>query len=129
MERYGWIDPKVMKEAGVDWRNPCSGPNGQISWYWSSAHATTQQLVAVQSSEGWYSDSHNVEMTLPVAAARYFETDPVQQKALDRRLKLLSSSYDLDCADGRATPRRNNWNNRGVGVVPWFMQQSEPDAD
>jgi hypothetical protein len=128
MERYGWIDPKVMKEAGVDWRNPCSGPNGQISWYWSSAHATTQQLVAVQSSEGWYSDSHNVEMTLPVAAARYFETDPEQQKALDQRLKLLSSSYDLDCADGRATPRRFNWNNRGVGVVQWFMEQFESDT-
>ena len=128
MERYGWIDPKVMKEAGVDWRNPCSGPNGQISWYWSSAHATTQQLIAVQSSEGWYSDSHNVEMTLPVAAARYFETDPEQQKALDRRLKLLSSSYDLDCADGRATPRRFNWNNRGVGVVQWFMEQFESDT-
>jgi hypothetical protein len=118
-----------MRAAGVDWRNPCSGPDGQISWYWSSAHATPQQLIAVQNSEGWYSDSHNVEMTLPVAAARYFETDPAQQKALDKRLKQLSRSYDLDCADVSATPRRFNWNNRGVGVVQWFMQQFEPDDD
>lgn len=128
MEHYGWIDLKAMKAAGVDWRNPCSGPDGQISWYWSSAHATTQQLAAVQNSEGWYSDSHNVEMTLPVAAARYFETDPAQQRALDQRLKLLSRSYGLDCAAGRATPRRFNWNNRGVGVVQWFMQQSDAGA-
>ena len=125
MERYGWIDLKTMAATGQDWRDPCSGRNGQISWYWSSAHADTRQLVKIQDSEGWYSDAHNVEMMLPVAAARYFETDPAQRQALDRRLDLLSTSYDQDCASSSATPRRFNWNNRGVGVVRWFMQQFE----
>lgn len=123
LERHGWIDLKTITDKEKDWRNPCSGPEGQISWYWSSAHASAAQLVAIQNSEGWYSDAHNVEMTLPVAAARYFETDPVQKRALDQRLALLSRSYSLNCAANSSTPRRFNWNNRGVGVVQWFMHQ------
>ena len=123
MERYGWIDPKTITDKEKDWRNPCSGTDGQISWYWSSSRASDKQLIAVQDSEGWYSDSHNVELMLPVAAARYFETDPERREALDRRLALLTSSYNVSCAENRDTPRRFNWNNRGVGVVQWFMHQ------
>jgi hypothetical protein len=123
LEHYGWIDLKTITDKEKDWRNSCSGHAGQISWYWSSAHASDKQLVAIQNSEGWYSDAHNVEMMLPVAAARYFETDPAQQHALDQRLAWLSNSYNPDCAANAQTPRRFNWNNRGVGVVQWFMQQ------
>lgn len=123
MEKYGWIDLKTMTGREKDWRDPCDGPDGQISWYWSSAHADRRQLVAIENSDGWYSDYHNVEMMLPVAAARYFETSPVQQHALDKRLRLLSTSYNTRCADTKGTPRRFNWNNRGVGVVQWFLQQ------
>lgn len=123
MERYGWIDLKTITDKEKDWRNPCSGAEGQISWYWSSSQANEQQLVTIQNSEGWYSDAHNVELMLPVAAARYFETDPGQRQALDRRLTLLASSYNVSCAEDRGTPRRFNWNNRGVGVVQWFMHQ------
>jgi hypothetical protein len=123
MERHGWIDVQAMKSTGTDWRDPCSGPDGQISWYWSSAHADRKQLVAIENSDGWYSDYHNVELMLPVAAARYFETDPSQQQALDRRLKLLSASYSTRCAENSSTQRRFNWNNRGTGVVQWFLQQ------
>jgi hypothetical protein len=121
LERHGWIDLKSMDAGKADWRNPCSGPAGQISWYWSSGQAERKQLVAIQNAQGWYSDAHNVELMLPVAAARYFETDPVQRKALDERLALLSHSYDLACAADAGTARRFNWNNRGVGVVQWFM--------
>ncbi|WP_174566749.1 hypothetical protein [Rhodanobacter sp. C03] len=121
LEHHGWIDLKTI--AGKDWRDTCSGHDGQISWYWSSAHASDKQLIAIENSDGWFSDAHDVEMTLPVAAARYFETDPVQQRALDQRLARLSSSYSLDCAANGATPRRFNWNNRGVGVVQWLMRQ------
>lgn len=122
LEQHGWIDRDTMTAQGVDWRDPCSGPDGQISWYWSSAHASTSQLVAVQNSDGWYSDFHDVELMLPVALARYFETDPVQQRALDRRLSLLANSYAPACAENRTTARRFNWNNRGVGVVQWLLQ-------
>jgi hypothetical protein len=123
LEHYGWMDLKTITDKEKDWRNPCSGPNGQITWYWSSAHASNKQLIDIENSEGWYSDAHDVEMTLPVAAARYFETDPAQQRALDQRLSWLTGSYSLDCADNAKTPRRFNWNNHGVGVVQWFMQQ------
>lgn len=123
MERYGWIDPQTLKSVGKDWRNPCSGPDGQISWYWSSAHAKPAQLIAIENADGWYSDAHNVELTLPVAAARYFTTDAKLQHALDRRMKLLASSYNPSCARSSSTLRRFNWNNRGTGVVQWLMHQ------
>jgi len=123
LERYGWIDAKTLRSAGKDWRDPCSGPDGQISWYWSSAHAKPAQLIAIENSDGWYSDSHNVELTLPVALARYFSTDPSLQRALDRRLQALASSYNPACAENRSTARRFNWNNRGTGVVQWLTRR------
>jgi hypothetical protein len=128
LERYGWIDVKALAEAGHNWRHDCSGPDGQISWYWSSSSATLDQLIKIQDSEGWYSDEHDVELALAVAAARYFETDPAQQKVLDRRLALLANSYELSCAESAATKRRFNWNNRGSGAVQWFLQQFRTGA-
>lgn len=128
LERYGWIDPKLLGNHEHDWRNPCSGPTGQISWYWSSALANSKQLTAIQDSEGWYSDAHNVELMLPVAVARYFETDPTQRRKLDDRMALLASSYNQACADNEKTARRFNWNNRGVGVVQWLVHEPKPSA-
>lgn len=127
LEDHAWIAPDQMPDR-TDWRSRCSGPDGQISWYWSSAHATHGQLVAIQNSEGWYSDAHDVELTLPVAAALYFEADPARRKALHKRLELLETSYNLACAAIKSTPRRFNWNNRGVGVVQWFIHQFETGA-
>jgi hypothetical protein len=122
MEHHAWIDPKLLVKPH-DWRNPCSGPDGQISWYWSSAHASTTQLLKIQDSEGWYSDGHNVELMLPIATAYYFETDPAQSAALKRRLAALGSSYNTACAEISSTLRRFNWNNRGSGVVQWLVHQ------
>ena len=122
MERYAWIEPKLLIKPH-DWRNPCSGPDGQISWYWSSAHASTAELLKIQDSEGWYSDGHNVELMLPIAAAYYFETDPAQSTALKRRLAALGSSYNTACAEISSTLRRFNWNNRGSSVVQWLERQ------
>ena len=123
LERYGWVDAKTLQSVGKNWRDPCDGPDGLISWYWSSAHADTKQLVAIENSDGWYSDSHNVELTLPVAAARYFETDPQWQRAQDKRMSLLQASYSESCAKNSNTLRRFNWNNRGTGVVQWLLHQ------
>lgn len=122
LERYGWIDADLLVSPH-DWRNSCSGPDGQIAWYWSSAHANTKALSAIQESEGWYSDAHNVELTLPVAAAWYFERDPQQSAALKRRLEKLTSSYNVACATASDPLRRFNWNNRGSGVVQWLIRQ------
>lgn len=122
MERYGWIDPRSI-EPRRDWRNPCSGPQGQIAWYWSSSQATRDKLAAIEDSDGWYSDAHNVELAMPVAAAYYFERDPAQSEALKRRLDALASSYNTECAQVSETLRRFNWNNRGSGVAVWLRQQ------
>lgn len=122
LERYGWISADLLINPH-DWRNSCSGPNGQIPWYWSSSHAPIEALRKIQDSEGWYSDAHDVELTLPVAAAYYFERDPKQAKALKHRLDALSSSYAPSCATISETARKFNWNNRGAGVVQWFIRQ------
>lgn len=122
LERYGWIGPALLVHPH-DWRNSCSGPDGQIAWYWSSAHASTKALSQIQESEGWYSDAHNVELALPVAAAYYFERDPRQSAALKHRFSALASSYNTACAAIDDTLRRFNWNNRGSGVAAWLIRQ------
>ena len=132
MERYGWIDHALLVNPH-DWRNPCSGADGQIAWYWSSAHSTLPKLQKIQDSEGWYSDAHTVELALPVAAARYFDADPAQAQVYDKRLRAMASSYSSSCAAISDTVRRFNWNNRGAGVAQWMMKQApgagvKPDA-
>ncbi|MHA6203864.1 hypothetical protein ACXU4B_05515 [Dyella soli] len=122
LEKHGWVDPRLLA-SGHDWRFPCTGPDGLIAWYWSSAKASTKALSDIEDSEGWYSDAHNVELGLPVAAAYYFEQDPAQSAALKRRLEALGSSYNLECAAIGDTFRRFNWNNRGAGVVQWLIHQ------
>jgi hypothetical protein len=122
LERYGWIDASLLVSPH-DWRNDCSGPGGQIVWYWSSSQAKTPALMKIQESEGWYSDAHNVELGLPVAAAWYFEKDPVQAAALKKRFAALAASYSPACAAISDTVRRFNWNNRGAGVAQWMMAQ------
>ncbi|TBR36145.1 MULTISPECIES: hypothetical protein [Dyella] len=122
LERFGWIDTDLLVNPH-DWRSGCAGENGQIAWYWSSAHASDKALMAIQESDGWYSDAHNVELTLPVAAAWYFESDPKEAAALKRRLDKLSGSYSSQCAAASDTLRRFNWNNRGAGVVQWLIRQ------
>jgi len=122
LEHYGWIAPNLLSYQH-DWRNPCSGPGGQIAWYWSSSHAPVEALKKIEDSDGWYSDAHTVELALPVAAAYYFERDPKQAEALKRRLVALSSSYASSCATISETARKFNWNNRGSGVVQWLIHQ------
>ena len=126
LERYGWISPELLVHPH-DWRNPCSGASGVIAWYWSSAHASEKAIAGIQESEGWYSDAHNVELGLPIAAAYYFERDPVQRAALKRRFDALGSSYDKTCAAANDTLRRFNWNNRGSGVAQWLIRQPQGD--
>jgi hypothetical protein len=120
LETFGWIDPAVFVIAGHSWRDDCSGPEGQIAWYWSSSQAPLSTLIRMQDAGGEYSDAHTVELGLAVAAARYFEPDAGRRRALDRRLGLIAHSYATACASNSATARRFNWNNRGAGVVNWF---------
>jgi hypothetical protein len=126
LERYGWIDPATLAGVGKDWRHECSGPDGQIAWYWSSSLAPLEKLVAIENNDGWYSDEHTVELGFVVAAARYFETDPAEQRALDRRLALIANSYAESCAENGKTARRFNWNNRSAGATAWLVKHFPP---
>ena len=125
LEQHGWIAPSTFAAAGTSWRDDCSGPRGEIAWYWSSSQATLPRLIALQTAEGAYSDAHTVELGLPVALARYFETDRERRRALDARLDGVAHSYALDCARTRSTARRFNWNHRGAGVVPWLRKAAD----
>lgn len=122
LEAHGWIGEEAFRQAGHSWRDPCSGPRGQIAWYFGSSQAGLDDLIAIQDSEGWYSDAHTVQLALPVALARFFESDPEQARALERRLDLVAHSWATACAASAATPRRFNWNNRGSGVVQWLRR-------
>ncbi|WP_291775371.1 hypothetical protein [Luteibacter sp.] len=122
LERYGWIAPSLLVSPH-DWRNGCSGVQGQIAWYWSSAKATNDALMKIQESEGWYSDGHTVELGLPVAAAYYFATDAKEAATFKHRFDAIASSYSLSCASISDTLRRFNWNNRGAGVAQWLIRQ------
>jgi hypothetical protein len=120
LENHGWIDAPTFARAGHTWRHPCSGSSGQIGWYWSSAHAAEASLIAIQDSEGWYSDAHNVELMFVVAAARYFEPDPERRRRYADRLAALSSSLSRDCAGIAQPARRFNWNNRSGAATSWL---------
>lgn len=122
LEAHGWIGEEAFRKAGHSWRDPCSGPRGQIAWYFGSSQASLDQLIAIQDSEGWYSDAHTVQLALPVALARFFESDPDQARALERRLDLVAHSWSTACAASAATPRRFNWNHRGSAVVQWLRR-------
>lgn len=123
LERYGWIAADTLAQHASDWgRDPCSGPDGQMSWYWSSSLATPQTLIDLQTHNGKYTDQHNVELALPVALARYFTSDPAQAKALEHRLALIAGSYAQGCARNDETARRFNWNNRSGGTVQWLVK-------
>lgn len=122
LERYGWIPTSLLTNPH-DWRHGCTGPDGQIAWYWSSAHAPVTALEKIQNSDGWYSDAHDVELAFTVAAARYFEPDPKRAKALQQRFEKLQTAYNESCAAIGDTLRRFNWNNRGSGVAQWLIRQ------
>lgn len=123
LERYGWISPSLLVSPH-DWRNGCSGPDGQIAWYWSSSKAKTDALMKIQESEGWYSDGHTVELGLPVAAAYYFAKDGAEAAVFKHRFDAIASSYSASCASISDTARRFNWNNRGAGVAQWMIHQA-----
>ncbi|MEZ5461180.1 hypothetical protein [Dokdonella sp.] len=122
LEEHGWITKETFKLAGHSWRDDCSGEDGQIAWYWSSSQASMATLIRMQDEGGEYSDSHTVQLALPVAAARYFETDPAWKSKFDKRLELIAHSYAVECARTSSTARRFNWNNRGAGTVQWMLK-------
>lgn len=119
MENYGWIRPEAFRKAGHSWRRKCSGVNGQIPWYWSSSHVELDKLIRIQDSEGWFSDSHSVELTFAILAAHYFAEDEALKAQFLDRLQKLRSSFAPRCARNSRTARMFNWNNRSFSSYLW----------
>jgi hypothetical protein len=124
MENYGFGQPShFAASGGVTWRHSCNEPNGTIALYWSSSVMTAPQIVEIMNSDGWYSDGHNPESALPVAAAYYFSTNATERQILRNRTNLIELYYNTACANISSTVRKFNWNHRGSSVSRWMLDQ------
>ncbi len=119
MEVHGFATPAQL--AVNDWRSGCNA-NGTIGFYFSSAIAPIASVLAIQNDQGWGADSHNPELLMVVAAARYFETDPIWRAAHAQRAALLGNYLNTSCAATSATARAFNWQHRNPEAV-WLLAQ------
>ncbi len=93
--------------------------------YFGSAYANANTLV----TEEWYApftNLHNVETILSLAAGYYFEEDPEMRRALKFRLDALDNSiFNSDCAQVSATKRLWNWQHRSNAKRTWDWIDNE----
>lgn len=115
LDQHGFV-PDDM--AGR-WRSSCND-GGVVGWYFSSASAPLERVVAIQESEGYGSDAHNPELLMAIAAARHFETDPQWRQRLDQRARETSRYLNPDCAAVSHTARAFNWQNRNPELA-WLL--------
>lgn len=88
--------------------------------YFGSAYAGDAQ----RSSDDWwqwYSDSHNIEVVLPLALAYYFESDVDNRTKLQARIEKMSYGWAHGgCASsGGSTLRMFNWQHRSNSIRTW----------
>lgn len=121
LEDYGWIGAAGFAAGGTTWRSSCNS-NGAIAWYFSSPIDPLSEVVAIQHSDGWYSDSHNPELLMAVAVARYFETDSLQRAAYDQRAVSVQRYFNANCAAISGTVRAFNWQHRNPEAL-WLLAQ------
>jgi hypothetical protein len=119
IEQHGFATPAQL--AVNDWRSGCNA-DGTIGFYFSSAIAPVSAVLAIQNDQGWGADSHNPELLMVVAAARYFETDPVWRATLAQRAALLGTYLNTSCAAASHTPRAFNWQHRNPEAA-WLLAQ------
>ncbi len=117
LEQHGFVPDSF---AGK-WQSSCN-EGGTIGWYFSSGTAPQERIVAIQDSEGWGSDSHNPELLMAVAAARYFEKDPEWRQRHAQRADRLSRYLNDRCAAVSHTPRAFNWQHRNPEFA-WLLAQ------
>jgi len=115
LEQYGFAPDSLQGK----WQSSCN-EGGTIGWYFSSGIAPQAQIVAIQESEGWGSDSHNPELLMAVAAAYHFETDPEWRGKHERRAQRLSRYLNDRCAAVSHTPRAFNWQHRNPEYA-WLL--------
>jgi hypothetical protein len=119
MEAHGFATPAQL--AVTDWRSGCNA-NGTIGFYFSSGISPIASVLAIQNDQGWGADSHNPELLMVVAAARYFETDPVWRATHAQRAALLGNYLNTSCAAASSTARAFNWQHRNPEAV-WLLAQ------
>ena len=117
LENFGYAPDA---QAGT-WLSGCN-PGGTIGWYFSSGISPQSRVLAIQNDQGYGSDSHNPELLMAVAAARYFETDPTWRTRFDQRAARLGQYLNLNCAAASHTPRAFNWQNRNPEFA-WLLAQ------
>ena len=106
---------------GGKWRSSCNA-GGIVSWYFSSAIAPLEQVVAIQENDGYGSDAHNPELLMALAAARHFETAPEWRARFERRADQASRYLNPDCAAISHTARAFNWQHRNPEFTWLFAQ-------
>ncbi len=96
--------------------------------YFASAHADASKRT---DSEWWpwYTDSHNIQSVLTLAAGYYFETDELRRARLQSRIEVLIEGWaNASCATISATPRLWNWQHRSNSVRTWHWIADENNS-
>ncbi|MFZ7096217.1 hypothetical protein ACOPJQ_10140 [Luteimonas dalianensis] len=117
LDRHGF----APEDLAGRWRSSCNA-GGVVGWYFSSGIAPLEQVVAIQENEGYGSDTHNPELLMAIAAARYFDTDPQWRERLERRAEQAARYLNPDCAAVSHTARAFNWQNRNPEFT-WLLAQ------
>ena len=87
--------------------------------YFGSAYAGDSQRT---DGDWWryFTDSHNIEVVLPLAAAYYFESSSASKTRLRARIdKIMNGMINTNCANGGSTKRLFNWQHRSNSIRTW----------
>lgn len=127
-EKFGNTLHKLPK--GSVWFHTCN-TTGLTTLYSGSSTAGYEALINTQNNEGWYSDSHNPEMVLPLALGVYFSSDVSIKDSLLARIEQIKLGYlNASCGKGSSTPRKFNWNNRSNAWATylWVVHKTDNPA-
>lgn len=136
IEYYGftsrYIDGQYEKRQGFN-----SGPKTESCnteaeatdvLYFASAFAS-QDSQGIANDEWWtrYSDSHAVEIVLPLALAYYFETDAIQRHILQARIEKITAGWlNSACeSDVSGVYRLWNWQHRSNSISTWHWAKNQ----
>jgi hypothetical protein len=87
--------------------------------YFGGAYTGDQYLA--DNHWAWYTDSHNIETVLTLAAGYHFETDGPTRTRLKARIDKLHAGWsNVACGGISTTPRAYNWEHRSNSVRTWM---------
>ena len=87
--------------------------------YMASAYASPAK-IASDKWYPWYSDTHNIETVLVLAAGYHFEADESVRSRLEARIRRMIEGWsNPSCASVGSTKRLWNWQHRSNSVRTW----------